>query len=503
MKLLFALLLATLAQGAPVNIVDVLYRPSGNPPQVAAGTDITITQTAFTNPAGNYYPAFQLTPHPVSDAGGNINLWLEPNQTGQPYQIIYRATNGVLTRECWNVPVSNSALKIKDVRSTLCTSTPNAVVQLGQLAQGGALQGYVITWNNTLKRWEADPPTGGGGVTAAQIQSNALVCADDTGVSGSGYVVTQSPAPTIGAYSVVCFKAANTSSFFAGLNVNGAGFSGLFKQDPSAGYRRIDPGDIVANQIVYAVWNTQQGGGWQVLNINPPSLPVGADQGGTGQQTLALHGTVIGRGVNPVAVGSPGTAGWVWTSNGADADPSMQAPSGGGSSSAFQSFILVDGSEAGGWTALAFSNGSPVLGVATAAGPLSATQTIGALLLATATTNLVMVTTKYEASGTVDIGWVTIMRGAEGAPAAGSWNFSVYLGCAANDSNFTYGTPSTLTFTPPATGGVISNYRVTAVNVPASCTAHKPMQVWIFRTADTGGTTGVNAPMVSIDVTQH
>ncbi len=102
-KLFLVLFLAlSTLQAVPVNIVDILYRPSGNPPQVAAGTDITITQSAFTNPAGNYYPAFQLTPHPVSGSDGSINLWLEPNVSGQPYTVLYRATNGVLLSELRN-----------------------------------------------------------------------------------------------------------------------------------------------------------------------------------------------------------------------------------------------------------------------------------------------------------------------------------------------------------------------------------------------------------------
>ncbi len=158
---LYFCLIISDANATPVNIVDILYRPSGNPPQVAAGTDITITQSAFTNPAGNYYPAFQLTPHPVSGTDGSINIWLEPNVSGQPYTILYRATNGVITREFWTVPVSMTPLKIVDVRTSVGPTPPVGIVQLGQLAQGGALQGYVITWNNTLKRWEADAPASG------------------------------------------------------------------------------------------------------------------------------------------------------------------------------------------------------------------------------------------------------------------------------------------------------------------------------------------------------
>lgn len=160
MRLLFALLYASILQATPTNIVDVLLQPSGNPQVAVAGMDLTIQQTAFVS-GNNFYPGFTLSPHPVSDSAGNVNLWLEPNVVGQPYQVLFRATNGVITRECWNVPTSGTALRIKDVRSTLCAPIPSLVVQPSQIAQAGALQGYLITWNDTLKRWEADVPSGG------------------------------------------------------------------------------------------------------------------------------------------------------------------------------------------------------------------------------------------------------------------------------------------------------------------------------------------------------
>src|ERR1019366_427101 len=57
-------------------------------------------------------------------------------------------------------------------------------------------------------------------------------------------------------------------------------------------------------------------------------LPVA--NGGTGQNTLAAHGVIIGEGTSGVNVTSAGTAGQVLTSNGASADPTFQAAGGGG-----------------------------------------------------------------------------------------------------------------------------------------------------------------------------
>ncbi len=147
MRMLLFLIAATL-EASPTHIVDVLYQPNGNPPAVAAGTDITISQTAFVS-GNNYYPAFSLSPHPVSDAGGNIDLWLEPNPLGQPYTILYRATNGVLTHEFWTVPIGSSVLKIKDVITSVGPSPPLGFVQLSQLAAGGASLNQVLSFNGT------------------------------------------------------------------------------------------------------------------------------------------------------------------------------------------------------------------------------------------------------------------------------------------------------------------------------------------------------------------
>src|ERR1019366_7769071 len=62
--------------------------------------------------------------------------------------------------------------------------------------------------------------------------------------------------------------------------------------------------------------------------INISTVPVA--NGGTGQNTLAAHGVIIGEGTSGVNVTSAGTAGQVLTSNGASADPTFQAAGGGG-----------------------------------------------------------------------------------------------------------------------------------------------------------------------------
>lgn len=285
MRILLSLLIITVAHATPTQIVDVLYQPNGNPPAVAALTDITITQTAFVS-GNNYYPAFELSPHPVSDVNGNFSIWLEPNPTGQPYTILYRATNGIITHEFWTVPASLTPLKIKDVRTSVGPLPPLGIVQLSQLAQGGALLNNVIAWNGLA--WVASPlGTLGLEVTANKDQA-------------SGYA---------GLTAGTLLKTAEFPAFTGDCTT-------------SAGTVAINCTNAIARTGVDI--NTSS----QVTATHLSSaLPV--NQGGTGDLTLAAHGTLIGAGTGAVAVGSPGTAGQVWTSNGPSADPTFQAGGGG------------------------------------------------------------------------------------------------------------------------------------------------------------------------------
>jgi hypothetical protein len=58
--------------------------------------------------------------------------------------------------------------------------------------------------------------------------------------------------------------------------------------------------------------------------------PVSVPNGGTGQTTLTNHGVLLGQAGGAIAATSAGTSGYVLTSNGAGADPTFQAATGGG-----------------------------------------------------------------------------------------------------------------------------------------------------------------------------
>jgi hypothetical protein len=67
-----------------------------------------------------------------------------------------------------------------------------------------------------------------------------------------------------------------------------------------------------------------------------------AANGGTGVASPTLYGTMIAQGAGAIHTAAPGTAGFVLTSNGGAADPTFQAPSGGGGT-AVQSYGVFGG----------------------------------------------------------------------------------------------------------------------------------------------------------------
>ena len=70
-----------------------------------------------------------------------------------------------------------------------------------------------------------------------------------------------------------------------------------------------------------------------VFNNIAPSLsltsPLEVDSGGTGLDSLNDHYVLIGSGTDAITPVTPGTSGYVMTSNGTGADPSFQAATSG------------------------------------------------------------------------------------------------------------------------------------------------------------------------------
>jgi hypothetical protein len=107
------------------------------------------------------------------------------------------------------------------------------------------------------------------------------------------------------------------------------------------------------------------------------------------------------------------------------------------------------------------------------------------------------------AAGTVDLA-IDASNCWDGSTSAGSWNFNFYVGCAASGAYATYGTASTAVGTPPATASAgIKTYSVTGLNLPAACAANVPMEFWVQRVADTGGTTGARPVIYGLRLTMR
>ena len=67
--------------------------------------------------------------------------------------------------------------------------------------------------------------------------------------------------------------------------------------------------------------------GLQAAATTPVSSTItGVSSGGTGSQSLANNGVLIGQGSNPIQAVSPSQAGYVLSSNGATTNPSFQSP---------------------------------------------------------------------------------------------------------------------------------------------------------------------------------
>jgi hypothetical protein len=119
-----------------------------------------------------------------------------------------------------------------------------------------------------------------------------------------------------------------------------------------------------------------------------------------------------------------------------------------------------------------------------------------------AVNDAVMVTQKASATwsgaaGTVDVSLVA--SNADGASAGGSWTLNIYAGCAAANGAYTFGSATAISTTPVGLNN-FQTYSATGINLPGSCAANQPMQFWVQRAADTGGTTGVHPFAISMEV---
>lgn len=177
-------------------------------------------------------------------------------------------------------------------------------------------------------------------VNTAVIPSNALIqsstariCRSTTG--NDTYTCTLSPTltsygnGTTGSFCVI-LNADTASSGASSLNVDTLGAKAIQNADGTNA-------TVLAGKPITACYDgTQfvaQGAGGSISNTVANGL--------TGATTFTNHGVLLGQTTSAIAATSAGTAGQVLTSNGASADPTFQAVSGG--TTTFEQFLPFGG----------------------------------------------------------------------------------------------------------------------------------------------------------------
>lgn len=145
-RLLFAILLASSAQGAITTVADTLYLANGT--RFSGPINIS-WPTTFTSASGRVIPAGKLSTIVVN---GALSVGLEANDlatpTGTYYIAQYKLNNGIATTEFWVVPTSVSPVTLATVRTVPAPST-SFMIALSQLLQTGATVGQCIVWGGT------------------------------------------------------------------------------------------------------------------------------------------------------------------------------------------------------------------------------------------------------------------------------------------------------------------------------------------------------------------
>lgn len=239
----------------PIYPLSVEMPANGGVSKLTAGATAAIGDCgkllSFTLSGAATY-ALPATPPSVPDGGGT-NRWkvAAQNETGSTASLTLSAT---------------SPAKLDGTTAGTLALTPGSGVQI-----------YTDGTDYFTERGVTSPV---GLATQAGVQQQSYTYAADTGAANA-YAVSLTPAPTIGAGSVVVFKAANANTGASTLAVNGGSATPIKKEGSVA----LIAGDIAAGQIVCVV---NDGTNWQMFGV--PALPVGSS---TQQGILQVDGTSI------------------------------------------------------------------------------------------------------------------------------------------------------------------------------------------------------------------
>lgn len=201
MLVLFAA--SALAQMATTEVTDTIYRADGKP----AGGTVLVSWPAFTTTTGQAVASGSTSV--TLATGGVLDLRLTPNAGATPmgtyYTAVYHLNDGSVSREYWVVPVSQQAVHISAIRSTvLPTSVAMQTVSKSYVdtAIAAAVAGAPLGSSNPYILKSGDGMTGpltlaGDPVTPSQAATKSYVDTNVAAVtSGLSQKVATFPAGT-------------------------------------------------------------------------------------------------------------------------------------------------------------------------------------------------------------------------------------------------------------------------------------------------------------------
>ncbi len=187
-------------QVATTTIADTIYRADGT---LATGT-VIVSWPAFTTAAGQAVPGGS-TSAPIA-TGGVLSMKLAANAGATPagtfYTAVYHLDNGSVSREYWVVPVSQAAVTVSSVRSTvlpasiaLQTASKSYVDTAIAAALTGTAQGAALPYVSKIGDAMSGPLALSGDPTSASQAANKHYVDTVVGAISSGLTQKVSIAP--------------------------------------------------------------------------------------------------------------------------------------------------------------------------------------------------------------------------------------------------------------------------------------------------------------------
>lgn len=531
MKLLLSLFLCVSAFGAPTRVLDVMRGATGAPEDATC----VISWPTFVAAGGATVGSSQFT---LTVIDGVVDISLQPTQGSTP-TVVYSVKCEVVglsstVNQYWNVPVSTPPVTL----SQIIVPGPGTAQTFTQAAVAGLWSGSgCTTGTNALLVNGNCGVSGGGVVSAAQLADLAATNTSSTVQTiGAGCNTTTPCQLRIG--TAVFSMTAPVTATLSGASFGGTVFWYLSSaQILTAGHNsattvtcsagcNVVTGIIAFPPDSVPLWATTfTGNAWDTINIAsmdfravysrdviaPGSGISSANNPSTGVQTISTDPNQVPRyfgGSGAPSMNCTAARDWYTSSSPVHlywcsaTNTWTQVDGGGSSTSTITHYFPIS----------YYINGALQYNILTAevtgqhwtvTGPNSISLSQAGLYINVndwfqANDGF---STTWNGTSTVDLGFDAANFG--GTPSAGNWNFNFYLGCAAANSTWTYGTASATTpAVPPSTAnGPQTRYTATNVNIPASCGPNIPIQIIVQRTADTGGSTGVTPLGIGIQIT--